>query len=135
MSAFVFDFVIGKTCVKATDDRLEFNDGSSLSFYHNQDCCEYVEVYDVCGDLGDLIGCPLLVAEEVESDTPEEYNPAHEPESMTWTFYKFATIAGSVTIRWLGTSNGYYSERVDWDYCENGKLKRSNNSWKMRKNV
>jgi hypothetical protein len=79
-------------------------------FYHWQDCCENVRIEEIHGDLEDLVGTPLIVAEErVEHKT----DPDYEYDSSTWTFYEFRTIKGSVTVRWLGTSNGYYSERVD----------------------
>lgn len=89
-------------------------DEGTFKFYHLQDCCETVEIESIVGDLNDLVGHPILMAEESTSDsTPEGFNHDYEPESQTWTFYKFATIKGYVDIRWFGSSNGYYSEGVD----------------------
>ena len=82
---------------------------------HRQDCCESVLVEDICGDLSDLVGSPLLMAEEstnTETD-PEGYEGPHDDDTFTWTFYRFRTAKGDVTIRWLGESNGYYGEDVD----------------------
>ena len=73
---------------------------------------------DVVGDLKDLIGNPILLAEEVVGgDTPEDIN-RELSNNFTWTFYKLSTIMGSVTIRWLGESNGYYSESVHFSKTE-----------------
>ncbi len=56
---------------------------------------------------------PLVVAEDVSSDDfPAP--PGDYVESYTWTFYRLATAKGFVVIRWLGESNGYYSESVDF---------------------
>lgn len=88
------------------------NKEMTVRFWHYQDCCESVSIEDICGDLEDLVGSPILLAEESSGDVPEGFV---EPEysSCTWTFYKFATIKGYVDVRWFGESNGYYSESVE----------------------
>lgn len=92
------------------------DDGKQFKMYHSQDCCESVTVEDVVGEIEDLIGSPLLMAEEVmhTNENPEGAPVKEYQDSYTWTFYKFATIKGYVTIRWYGESNGYYSESVDF---------------------
>lgn len=86
-------------------------DGREFVMLHDQSCCENVSIESVVGDVADLVGHPLLVAEESSSnETPEGFTHESEPESQTWTFYKLATIKGYVDIRWFGSSNGYYSE-------------------------
>ena len=63
--------LVGKTLVRVElndgRDVLEFetSDGNRYQLYHYQDCCESVWLEDVNGDFDDLIGSPLLVADEV----------------------------------------------------------------------
>jgi hypothetical protein len=86
-------------------------------FFHSQDCCEHVRIEDIVGDLSDLEGVELLKAEETHNLFDIIRNIDKEfDESGTWTFYKFATRKGYVDVRWLGESNGYYSESVDLGY-------------------
>ena len=97
-------------------DTIDFDtsDGERFRLFHSQDCCEVVSLAEVIGDIDDLIGSPILEAECVESERNAEPRPEEVDDSWTWTFYKLGTIKGSVTLRWVGTSNGYYSEAVDF---------------------
>ena len=108
--------MLGKTFVQVTgsvgDGEMTFvtANGERFMFAHSQDCCETVRINDIVGDLQDLVGEPLLISEEVKGATePDE----EHYESYSYTFYKFATRKGYVDVRWLGESNGYYSEGVD----------------------
>lgn len=96
--------------------KFTFSDGTQYSMHHEQDCCEHVHIEDISGDLDDLIGNPLLIADQRLSGNYDEDNLTKclddYEESYTWTFYTFATIKGYVDIRWYGSSNGFYSESV-----------------------
>jgi len=100
--------------VEVGDDEIRFylTQDHYAKMYHSQDCCESVYIEDICGDLDDLVGEVLLMAEEVSYDAGPL---GGYEESYTWTFYRFRTRKGSVDIRWYGSSNGYYSESVSVD--------------------
>lgn len=110
--------LLGKTLssieINGENDVMIFtlNDGIQYQLYHDQDCCEMVKIEDINGYLDDILSTPITYAEEVSNN--EMNKPNESSESWTWTFYKFATVKGWVTIRWLGESNGYYSESVNF---------------------
>lgn len=139
-----FDVLKGKTLAsienKGEEILFKTTTGETYRQIYYQDCCADCSVEEIHGDLNDLVGTPILMAEEVSSNEPSPEMQAQRnkekaeaearggyyydnSESGTWTFYKAATIKGSVTIRWYGSSNGYYSESPTFEQL----LKDKNN--------
>lgn len=117
----VLDSLVGDTVVEvlgikqySEEVRLRTSSFREFVFFHVQDCCEHVRLEEWDGDPQDLVGARVLFAEEATNsgsggDT-ESYGG--DMESYTWTFYRIGTDRGVVTLRFLGDSNGYYSEEV-----------------------
>lgn len=106
--------ILGRTLASVVgipEDNVLFtlDDGSAYRMQHHQDCCESVVIEQVDGDISDIIGSPLLIAET----SFKKQNT--EDGTQGWTFYRFATVKGYVTIRWSGNSNGYYSVGVSFE--------------------
>ena len=101
--------------VNSEKDIILFTDSENIKYkmYHDQNCCESVYIEAVVGDLEDLLNSPITLA--LESSNSEDPPTEDSDESYTWTFYKLATVKGYVDIRWYGSSNGYYSESVNFE--------------------
>jgi hypothetical protein len=117
-----FEVLVGKT-ITSIDPQMSHGEISEIVFstddgqflmHHEQDCCEsvYLDPRDVEGSWSDLIGSPVLMAEVASQDGEgdDDYG------TSTWTFYKISTIKGSVFMRWIGSSNGYYSEGMSFSH-------------------
>lgn len=108
--------LVGKIIIKLeqvndwSELRFFCSDGTVYALCHIQECCENVYLEDVNGELSWLLNTPILMADEARGETGME----NECDRYRWTFYRFATKKGYVDLRFLGLSNGYYSERVDF---------------------
>lgn len=116
----IFDELLGHTLTsveRVSNDEIIFTreDGKRFRMFHEEGGGELVTIEDINGELSDLVGATILQAECVQNkqETIDDIDATY-----TWTFYKFATIKGYVTIRWYGESNGYYSETVDFEEIE-----------------
>lgn len=84
------------------------DDGDVFRMEHSQYCCESVDIEDICGDLNDLLKSPILSAEETSNSRDTDWGDEE------WTFYHIRNMETTVTIRWYGSSNGYYSTSVSF---------------------
>jgi hypothetical protein len=83
--------------------------GRKFLVYHEQDCCETVAIHWQDGSFDKLIGKPIVEARGIAVDTSEEAIDS----SQTTTTLVFRVDDQTVISRWIGDSNGYYSESVD----------------------
>lgn len=97
---------------KESDEvRVITDDDNEYLFYHQRDCCEHVALNDFEISSESLVGGLITLSEQLKNVE----DPIIElSESYTWTFYKIETDKGGLWMRWLGESNGYYSEEVDF---------------------
>ncbi len=96
---------------ESTKVTIYFTDGTNISQYHEQDCCEHVEVTQVDGNVERHHGAETwYIEEKVSTDYPDCL------ESCTAYFYTLKTSKGYLDWRWVGESNGYYSESVEMEY-------------------
>ena len=114
-----FDTLVGHTIervegMEVDSERviLHVADGPPFSMYHERECCEAVRLAEVVGDVDDLLNTPVLTAEESTNSDNQPDAATACGDSWMWTFYRVQTIKGLVVLRWLGESNGYYSEGV-----------------------
>lgn len=121
-----FSVLLGKTLsqvvgLEKESEEVLFHclDGTRYRMYHAQDCCETVAIDAIEGDVVDIVGTPITRAHTVTSEDYAELRfestmARSDGDSETWTFYKIDTAKGGIFIRWYGSSNGYYSESVDF---------------------
>ena len=83
--------------------------GGQYALESDEDFSSSVCLEDLTGDIADLIGTTIIKAEE-----RTDAGKLASGDTFTWTFYELATIKGSVTIRWLGSSDRNYSESVSF---------------------
>jgi hypothetical protein len=88
--------------------------GRKFVMYHESDCCESVTVESITGNVEKAIGETIIDA--TENSNKDEPKIEGTDDSWTWTYYTIRTQSETIVIRWYGSSNGYYSESVD--FCE-----------------
>lgn len=92
-------------------------DGRVFTMWHSQDCCESVMIHSIKGCFSKLINSKVKETyhEILSGEDPQGMEGASDgSESWTWTIFRITTCKGTVEIHWLGSSNGYYSEGVDF---------------------
>jgi hypothetical protein len=117
-----FDVLVGEVLDAVDIDRekdqilLTTRSGRQFLIHHEQNCCETVEIVGQDGCFIRLVGKPIVEAREIAIDTTKDDSYGTE----TTTTLIFRVDGETVISRWVGDSNGYYSESVDIAELING---------------
>ena len=88
-------------------DKYEYN------LYHAQDCCEYVRIVKIIGDIDNILNEEIIFAEEDGGANDPDWATDYDYDySHTWTKFVLATKNANVEFWFLGESNGYYCESI-----------------------
>ena len=100
---------------KRKDDELYIStkEGNHYKMYHEQDCCESVRLYEMVGEIENILNSPITLAEE-DSSEPKDWKVGEWSESYSFSTYYLETVKGRLEIYFLGESNGYYSESMNF---------------------
>lgn len=85
--------------------------GRQYELFHSQDCCESVTIQGRDGEWASIKG-KLVSKVSLQEYSGFDLRPS--ADSATKTEITFVADENTVVSRWIGTSNGYYSERVHW---------------------
>ncbi|HBY20802.1 MAG TPA: hypothetical protein DEG71_07310 [Clostridiales bacterium] len=111
-----FESLLGATLLdfEELDDRVSFlTDKGRYTLINFESWCGNdcdVSLEDIDGNIYRLFGQKIIFAEEIIHSGTDE--------STCYSFYKLSTNNDSVTLRFYGRSNGYYSENMQL-YKEN----------------
>jgi hypothetical protein len=95
--------------------RVKFPLGTLL-LYHQQDCCESFWLEDFEDDRHTQHrrnGYDRFIGLEVTTNQSDPPPNNDWIECYTWTYVRLKFQSGDVTLRFCGSSNGYYSEECD----------------------
>jgi hypothetical protein len=93
--------------ITVSDEQVNIITNKGKYFIHHiQDCCGSVCVDSHSGNAEDLFGHEITLAEEDSEDSWQE--------NGTVTQYVLEAGGHRFEVKWLGQSNGYYSEATDF---------------------
>ncbi len=106
----------GSDCI-----RFLTTEGKRFRLRYIPDCCATADIEDIAGGTEeDLVGQTVVWAETLDSQHEADAPPGHDTDSCTWSFYVIRTQDTTITIRWYGESNGYYSESATFEQLPDG---------------